>query len=197
MSTARSSWRGPSSKPVTRSPVRISAPELARGAGQRVGRRVRVEMTVPRHVDGAVERLGARLRQQPQRLLGRGELDLDADRPRARDAALQLGERLRARCDAHAPDGLEDAELAVQLDAVAPEAHHRRRRVELRDEAGGVAGRAARERPLVEQDDVAPARARQVVGHAAARDAASDDDRPGPLAHAPPPGSQSRRSAQG
>ena len=144
---------------------------------------MRVEMAVLRHVDGAVERLRARLREQSQRLLGRGELGLHADgrarvTPRCSSASDSGLDAMRTL-----PDRLEDAELAVELDAVAPEAHHRRRRVELGDEACGVAGRAARQRPLVDQDDVAPACARQVVGHAAARDPAADDDRPGPLAH--------------
>ena len=160
--------------------------QVARRARERVGRRMRVEVAVLRHADGAVERFGTGLRQQAQRLRGRRELDVEADRPRPRHAALELGQRFRARRDAHATDGLEHAELAVQVDAVAPEAHHRRRRVELRHEPRGVARRAARERALVEQDDVAPAGARQVVGDAAARDAASDDDCAGAIAHAVP-----------
>ena len=41
---------------------------------------------------------------------------------------------------------------------------------------------------LVDQDEIAPAGARQVVGHAAAGDAASDDDRAGAIAHVLPPG---------
>ena len=171
--------------------------QVARRAGQRVGRRVRVEVAVAGHVDRAVERLGTGLRQQAERLGGRGELDLEPDGPRARDTALQLGERLRAGRDAHAADGLEDAELAVQLDAVAPEAHHRGRRVELRDEPRGVARGATRERALVEQHEIAPAGAGKMVGHAAARDAASDDDRLCAIAHVPPPISQPLVSGQG
>jgi hypothetical protein len=170
--------------------------EIAGRTGQRVGRRVRVEIAVAVQVDGAVERLRAGLRQQAQRLSRRGQLHLQSDRPRARHAALQLGQRLRAGCDAHAADALEDPELPVQLDAVATEAHHRRRRVELGDQAGRMAGRAARERALVEQDEVAPPRARQVVGHAAAGDAASDDDRTSAISHAPAPVSQRPFSAR-
>ncbi len=162
--------------------------QLARGVRQRVGRRMRIEVAVARQVDRAVERFRARVRQQAQRLGGRCQLDVEPDRPRARDAALQLAQRLGARCDAHAAHRLEHAELAVQLDAVAAEAHHRGRRIELRHESRRVARRAARQRALVDQDEIAPAGARQVVGHAAAGDAASDDDRAGAIAHVLPPG---------
>src|SRR5207342_3702807 len=61
-------------------------------------------------------------------------------------------------------------------DAVAAEAHHGRRGVELRDEAGGVARRAAGQLALLKQDDVGPPGPGQVVGDAAPRDAAADDN---------------------
>src|SRR5439155_4673706 len=77
----------------------------------------------------------------------------------------------------------EHAELAVQLDAVAAEPHHRRGRVELRDQACRVAGRAARELALVEQQGVFQAGLGKVVGDAGAGDAAADHDRLGSLRH--------------
>ena len=97
--------------------------------------------------------------------------------PRARLAPRRSSIRL-SLLDAirRLPEPLEHAELLVELDAVAAEPHHRRRGVELGDEAGGVAGRAARQLALLEQDDVGPARLGQVVGDAAPGDAAADDD---------------------
>ncbi len=64
----------------------------------------------------------------------------------------------------------------VELDAVA--AHPRRvaRRARLADESRRVPGRAAGEPALLEQDDVAHAELREVVGSRHAGDAAADDD---------------------
>ena len=109
-------------------------------------------------------------------LLRADELRVEADPVRAADAAAQLEEALRARRDAQRADRLEDAELLVQLHAVAAEAHHRRRRVELRDEPGRVVRRAARQLALLDEHDVLHARFREVVRAADAGDAAADDD---------------------
>jgi hypothetical protein len=98
------------------------------------------------------------------------------DAVRTADAALQLEITVGARSDAQAADGLEDAKLRVQLDAVAAELHHRLRWVELGDEARGVVGRPARQLPLLDQHDVAHTRLGEVIRAADARDAASHDD---------------------
>ena len=71
------------------------------------------------------------------------------------------------------------AELDVLLRRVARERRHLLRVVDGEDEVGGVSGRAARvrERPLVEQHEVAPAEPGEVMNHAVADDAGADDDR--------------------
>ena len=154
---------------------------LARGPCQCVRRRVRVEVAVARNPHRAVQRVPCDDRHQPRRLVGRHQLHIEADAARPARASLQLHKLLLAGREAQAADGLEDAELAVQLDAVAAEPHHRRRRVELGDQARRVAGRAARELALVEQEGVLPAGFGKVIGDARAGDAAADHDRPGSL----------------
>ena len=108
---------------------------------------------------------------------GDSTLDVEADAAGPARAPLAAppgsrGWRRSAGCRAvsNTPSSL------VQLDAVAAEPHHRRRRVELGDEAGGVAGRAAGQLGLLDQQHVAPARRGQVVGDAAAGDTAADHD---------------------
>ena len=118
---------------------------------------------------------------EPHDLLRPDDLDVEPDRARPARPALELLEALRARRDPEAPDRLEDAELAVELHAVAAEAHHRRRRVELGDEPGRVAGRAARQLALLEEEDVRPAGLGEVIGDARPGDPAADDNHPRPL----------------
>src|SRR5216684_693508 len=98
---------------------------------------------------------------------------------RAARRSLQLHQLLLARGEPQAPNRLEHAQRAVKLDAVAAEPHHRRRRVELRHQPGRMAGRAARQLALLDQVDVAQSGLREMVGDAAAGDAAADDDRAG------------------
>src|SRR5581483_9231337 len=138
-------------------------------------RDVRVDVAVAGHPHRAVERLGRRLRHQPQHLFRTDELGVEPDPVRTAHAATQLEQALGARRDAQRADRLEDAELVVELDAVAAKAHHRRRRVELRDETGGVMGRPARQLALLDENHVA-AGLREVVRAADARDPAADDD---------------------
>ena len=150
--------------------------ELAGRIGQGVGRAVRVEMAVAGQVDRAVERVRRDGGHQAARLVGRDHADVEADPPRPAGGPLELEELVVARREAQAADALEDAELLVQLDAVAPELHHRRRRIEGGHDAGGVAGRAGRQLRLLDEEDIGPAGQRQVVGDAAAGDPAADDD---------------------
>src|SRR6185437_16366154 len=126
----------------------------------------------------AVERLGRRGGHQPQDLLCADELRIETDAVRAADAAAELEPALRARRDAQRADRLEDAELLVELDAVAAEAHHRRRRIELRDETRGVMGRAARELAFLDEHDILHPHLREVKRRADTGDAAADDDYP-------------------
>ena len=152
--------------------------ELPRRAGKRVRRDVRIDRAVSFDPDRAEERLARGGRQEPHDLVRREHLDVEPDPAGPACAALELLEALGARCDPEAPDAVEDAELAIELDAVTAKPHHRGRRVELCDEAGGVAGRAARQLVLLEQEHVALPRLRKVVRDAAPGDAAPyDDDR--------------------
>ncbi len=150
--------------------------ELARGGGDCVGGDVRIDVAVARHPHGAVQRRRRDLREQRARLLRADKLRVEADRVRAAHAAAQLEEALGTGRDAQAPDRLEHAQLLVQLHAVAAEAHHRRRRVELRHEPGRVMRRSTRQLALLDEHDVAHARIGEVVRAADAGDAAADDD---------------------
>ena len=183
VTTARTARSGASSMPVTRVCVRISTPELARRGGQRVRRGVRIEVAVAGHPDGAVQ-VARRGGRHPRHRVGRPEqVGVEADPAGAGHAPLQLLQALRAGRDPQRADRLEHPQLAVQLDRVAAQPHHRGRRVELRDEAGRLARRPARQLALLEQHHVAAAGAREVVRDARARDAPSDDDDPRALDH--------------
>ena len=138
-------------------------------------------MAVARHPHGAVQGLGCDRGHQAGRLGGGDELGFQPDAAGAADAALQLHHVVFARRKPQASDRLEDTQLLVQLDAVAAEPHHRRRGIELRHEAGGVAGRAARQLVLLKQHDLAPSRLREVIGDARAGDAAADHHSTGPF----------------
>ena len=110
--------------------------------------------------------------------LGRGEeLGVDAPRHRRRRPPLQLLHPLGRAGDLDAAAPGEDAHLLVLDDAVEGERGHLLRVVGQEDEVRRVTGRAAgvRQRPLVEQDDVAPAETGEVPGHAVADDAGADD----------------------
>ena len=157
--------------------------QVAGGVRERVGRGVRVDAAVVGDPDGPVERLGGGGRHQRRRLVRPQHLDVEADPAGAGGASSKLQQAVRAGGDAQAPHRLEDAQLPVELDAVAAEAHHRRGRVELRDETGGVARRPAGQLALLDQHHVAHTGAGQVVGNAAAGDAATDNNhlRPGEL----------------
>ena len=150
--------------------------ELSRGRRERERGDVRVDIPVVRHPHRAVERLRARDRHQPAHVLRTDELGIEPDPVGAADAAPQLEEALRARREPKASHRLEDSELVVELDAVTAKAHHRRRRVELRDEPCGVVRRPARELALLEQQNLLHPRLREVVRAADAGDAAADHD---------------------
>ena len=141
--------------------------QLASRGGEGIGRGVWIEVPIARDPDRSVERtLGDR----------RYQLDVEPDASGAADAPLQLLQLFVAGGKAQAPDLLEDTELLIQLDAVTAESHHRRRWIELSHKARGVARRAAGQLVLFEEDGVAPASLRQVVGDARPRDAATNDD---------------------
>ena len=155
--------------------------ELPRGVRESVRGDVGIDRAVPLDPDRPVERLARGGGQQPHDLIRRKHLDVEPDPAGPACAALELLEALGARCDAEAPDAVEDAELAVELDAVTAEAHHRRRGVELCDKTGRVAGRAARQLVLLEEEHVTQSRFREVVRDAAPGDPAPYDDDRGTL----------------
>jgi hypothetical protein len=108
--------------------------------------------------------------------LGGDQLERQAERLGPRDLAqhllLALGRARQADAAALHPAAVE---RPVELDRVH---HHPRQRdapAQLADEPGGVEGRAARQLVAVEQDDVALAQLREVVGDRGAADAAADD----------------------
>ncbi len=157
------------------------------GVSHGMRRAVRVEVAVTGQVDRAVQRLGRDGRHQPARFLGPDHPRVEPDPARPAGRPFELEQLLAARRKPEAPDGLECAEASVQLDAVAAEFHHRRRRVERRDQAGRLARGAGRQLGLLDEQDVGPAGQRQVVGDAAAGDPATDHDDPGLLpAHGRP-----------
>ena len=124
-----------------------------------------------------------------------GEI-VSTSRPRARagpDLPPEEEPLVAARGDAEAPDLVPvlggarlRLEAPVEADRVLPHAHDRRRRVEVRHHPRGVPRRPAGELALVEEQHVGPSLARQVVGDAAARDAAADDHDPCLVLHTPP-----------
>ena len=103
---------------------------------------------------------------------------LDAPRLARGDAAGELLHALGRARDLDAAGLEERVELLVLREAVERELRHLLVVVDEEDEVGRVAGGAARigQRALVDLDDVAPAQARQVVGHGVAHDAGADDD---------------------
>lgn len=150
--------------------------ERTRSIRDRVCRDVRIDVTVLGHPHPAVQRAPGSERKHGEHLAGSDQLCRQPQRGGAADTALQVLERVGTGRDPHAADRVEHAELLIQGHAVAPKAHHRGGRVELRHETCSVMRRAAGQLALVEQHHVAPSRARQVVGHAASHDPASDDD---------------------
>ena len=162
-STARTSRPAPSTIPVDADPAPDVDAERPRRIRHSVGRDVRIDMAVAGHPDGAEDRGAVGFREPLEHLGRRDELGLEPDAGGSARGPAQVEQALLARRDAHAADALEDAELAVHLDAVAPEAHHRRRRVELGHEPRGVVGRPARQLSLLEQHDLAPPGLGEVV----------------------------------
>jgi hypothetical protein len=144
--------------------------------GDGVRRPMRVQVAVAGEVDRAIQRVRRDGGHQPPGLVGADDLGVQPDPARPARGPLELVQLVGARRESEAADRLERAERAVQVDAVAAEGHHRRRRVERRDEPGGLAGRAGRQLRLLDQQHVRPSVEREVVRHADAGDATADDD---------------------
>ena len=148
----------------------------------------RSRMIVPARSESTTPTAGCREAAEDDRFVDERDQRLDAGRveqlgldpPRARRGH-PTGQLLHAlgRAGDLDPTALgEDAELLVLPDAVQGQGRHLARVVGREDEVGGVPGRAAgvRQRPLVEQDDLAVAEPREVVDEAVADDAGPDDD---------------------
>src|SRR5690349_15069492 len=157
----------------------------------------RVDDTDARRVEAAQDH---RLVDERDHLLdlGRGEEAdaLDTPRGRRRDASLELFNPLLRPRDLDATGLVVDTELAVLAGAVDREGRHLLGAIGQEDEVRGMARGAAgaRQRTLVEQDDVPPALLGQVIRHAVADDAGADDDdvrSRRDRAHADPPPSRS------
>ena len=173
------SRRAESSNPVTRVPVRIRTPSAARRVRHGMRGPVRIEVPVARKMNGPVERVGRDRGHEPAGFLGADDARVEADPAGPAGRPLQFPELLQGRREAQAADRLERAQTLVQLDAVATEPHHRRRRVEGGHETGRLARGAGRQLRLLDEQDVGPAGEGQVVGDAAPGDPASDHHHPG------------------
>ena len=181
------------SMPVTRTPVSTATPSArARRASSVVAPLGSIQPS-PGQVHRPVEVVGGHEREQPERLRRRDRVDVEAEGARRPHLAPEEEPLVPARRDPEAPDlvpvlgraGL-GLEAPVEADRVLPHAHDRGRRVEVRHHPRGVPRRPARQLALVEEQDVGPPLPRQVVGDAAAGDAAADDDDPRLVPHAPP-----------
>ena len=185
----------------------------ARPLGERERQLARVDVAVGREEGGTEHAVGRHRREELLRLVGRDQLERQAERLRpaglARDLLHPLGRRREPERPDLVPARLEAdlrLERAVQVDALHHHLRERERAAELADEPRGVERRAARELGALDEDDVVPAEPGEPVQDRAAADAASDHHRPGPVAHArslvtrarseiaPAPSFRSRRS---
>jgi hypothetical protein len=154
--------------------------------GQRLGDFRGIGLTVGGNEDAADDALGVEERVLGGGFLGGEDDDLETEGARHRRAAMQLLEALVGQGDAERAVLLQpggDAgfglEPGVELLGVLGEARQVLGRPELPDQAGRVPCRAAGELPALDEDYVASAEPRQVIGNRAANDAAPDDDGPG------------------
>ena len=140
------------------------AAALARAVGERVRELGGIEVAVGRQPRRAEHSVGRHQREHLARLVGRDQLEREAERLRPPGLAPQLLHPLLARGEADAaaldPAGIElglVAEPPVELDRVHHHLRQRDRAAKLAHEAGGVEGRARGQLGALEQDDVLPA----------------------------------------
>ncbi len=123
--------------------------------------------------------------QRPQLagLLRREQIDLQPEAARHRGAALQLfqparigGERQRSDLPEPGCVAAVFLERAVELGRVLREPGEVVGGAQLAHQPGGVPGRARRQLLALEQDDIGDAAQGEMIGDAAADDAAADDD---------------------
>ena len=161
--------------------------EDARAAGPRtLGERHRgidgIGLPVAGDVDRALDPRDIHQRIERLRLVQPDLVSLDAEAVAERGHAPDLGEPFVGAGDGQAALAAEAGRLAglclqrlVEADGIARELGQRRGRAELVDEARRVPRGAAGEMPALEEDHVAPPELGQVIGDAAADDAAADD----------------------
>ena len=163
---------------------------LPGAGGQGVGEPRRIQPAIGRQVQRTEHALGRHEREAVLRLLGRDQVERQAECLRPAGLAAELIEPLgRGRQAERAdlmPRGVH-AGLGRQTPVqVGPVHHHlreRHRAPELAHEPGGMERRARGQLGAVDQDDLAPAELGQVVGDRGPADTAADDDCPGVLDH--------------
>ena len=120
--TAVTSRRAESSKPVTRTPVRIRTPSARAASATAWVAPCGSRWPSPARWTAPYSDVGRDRRHEPARLVGADDPGVEPDPARPAGGPFELEELLAARREAEAADGLEDAEAPVQLDAVAAEA---------------------------------------------------------------------------
>ncbi len=168
--------------------------ELPGALGQRGGDVDRVHAAVAGDVEAGEQVVGARPREQVGHLPRRDLVDLQPLEPlEGGDPAVLLEPGLVGR-RLDQPDRLEAGgltglllEAGVEVAGVEPDrGRGLRGGAEAGHQAGGVPGGAGGEPVALEEDDVGPARVREVVGDRAADDASADDHDAGTLGHLAP-----------
>ena len=174
------SWRLEAGHPHALDDAR---PALPRSARERLGQVGRVDLSVagePERAEHVVD-----LHRRPELLgtLRADHLAVQVVGDRVGGGTPELGHPVLGAGHDHAADvavaGGESGlglERGVQLGGVLHQPGARLGRAERPDQPGRVPGRASREPPLLEQEDVGPAQLGQVVGDRAADHSPADDD---------------------
>ena len=159
----------------------------------RPGHPGRVDVALDRVVQRPDEVLRVEQREEVARLGGRDELEVHAQVATARDGHpqevhpdLRVGEHQPTRQVDRAVLAGDPLDLLVQLDRVLLELGDVRVTVEGVHPAGRVPGRTGGELETLEQHHVGPAGLRQVIEHAGAHHAPTDDDDLGRCLHQDP-----------
>ncbi len=173
---------------------------LAGTFGKGHGELARVEVPVGREEGGTVHPFDRHRGKELLRLLGRHEVQRQAEGLGPGSLTLELLHAFRGGSKAKgadlAPAGLElhlVSQFAVELDRVHHHLREAQRGAQLADETSRMEGRAARQLRPLDEDDVIPAETGKPVQDGAAADSSPDDDCACPLDHGP--GSLARRHA--
>jgi len=156
---------------------------LARAGRDRLARAGRIDLAVGGDIGRAHDAFERHDGKQLLGLLGTQKVHVEAEALGQRGGALVLLHARRGGGDAETPPFLPvdghaglGFEGVVDRDRLLQHARQVPRGAELADDAGGVPGGALGETALLDQQHVFLAPAREVVGDAAADDAAADDD---------------------